>query len=484
MSNPMLLVLYSIVIIAESCGGSAEPVEKNDPSGTSKLEAVSNKVNGLSLYVKAQFKDIDSAAIEFRSEDTNWQRTPFFPIIQELDSLPLAGLKPSRKYEIRIVGYFEGQQSITYDGLTFQTDSLPVDFPEFEFEALKKTEGYILAGMTNRSISKDPSGYALIIDMDGDVVWYRRFATHVFDFKKQPNGNYTVFANTTKQDHDTHGHYYEMDVMGKIVNEYKALYNRTDHHEFNMVHDGYMIPGVGVDTVTISVLGLTSEIVGNTKYAIQNDVIEYHKNNGEILSWNSIDFFDPKIKELPIGFEQMPMIRQQSMINRAKPLHLNSFCLDKEGNVIAGFRDTDNIIKIDMDKREIIWHLGGRNNQFTFINDSLHGFAMQHAPQILENGNLLLLDNGSLRKPPITRVLEYNLNETKMTAELVWEFRDPDGRVAGKRGNARRLKNGNTIICYGTTPLIMEVDMHNEILCQISSRSESYRAFKVYSLYK
>ena len=67
----------------------------------------------------------------------------------------------------------------------------------------------------------------------------------------------------------------------------------------------------------------------------------------------------------------------------------------------------------------IIWRLGGKNNQFSFINDTI-GFSHQHAIRRLENGNISLFDNGNYHSPPFSRAIEYSLNENNKTATLVW----------------------------------------------------------------
>jgi hypothetical protein len=111
----------------------------------------------------------------------------------------------------------------------------------------------------------------------------------------------------------------------------------------------------------------------------------------------------------------------------------------------------DEITKIDRQTGDIIWRLGGleaKNNQFLFINDPIT-FSHQHDIRRLSNGNITLFDNGNLHTPPVTRSLEYQLDEENKIAELVWKYNNDPITYASFRGSTRRLANNNTLIGWG-----------------------------------
>ena len=122
-------------------------------------------------------------------------------------------------------------------------------------------------------------------------------------------------------------------------------------------------------------------------------------------------------------------------------------------------------MKIGRDNGQIIWILGGPNNQFTIMNDEYNGFSRQHDVRRLGNGNLLLFDNGNEHVPPISRAVEYELDETDMTASLVWEFSHPEGYLGLAMGSVQRLPNNNTLVNWGRleeqVSVITEVDQNN-----------------------
>lgn len=160
-------------------------------------------------------------------------------------------------------------------------------------------------------------------------------------------------------------------------------------------------------------------------------------------------------------------------------VHANAFEWDTDGHILLSSRHMDEITKINRQTGEIIWRLGGRNNQFTFLNDTLR-FSHQHDVRRLPNGNITLFDNGNFHVPQFSRVVEYRLDETLMTAELVWEYRHTPDIYAFATGNAQRLPNGNTLISWGTTNRIMEVrpDGSKALDIILSSDFRTYRAHR------
>ena len=134
---------------------------------------------------------------------------------------------------------------------------------------------------------------------------------------------------------------------------------------------------------------------------------------------------------------------------------MNSIFYDTDGNIIASSRALDEVTKINRQTGDIMWRLGGsscKNNQFRFLNDSINGFigfSHQHSVQRLQNGNLLMLDNGDLKPKPYTRAVEYKIDEINKTVEKIWEYSISLNFNSYSMGNAQRLPNGNTLIGWG-----------------------------------
>ncbi|MEM7353601.1 MAG: arylsulfotransferase family protein, partial [Acidobacteriota bacterium] len=104
--------------------------------------------------------------------------------------------------------------------------------------------------------------------------------------------------------------------------------------------------------------------------------------------------------------------------------------LYRPGNVLLTLRHQDTLAAIHWPSREVVWSWGRGE-----ISGPHHG-------QVLDNGNVLLFDNGLAHKR--SRVIE--LDPT--TEEIVWSYQPPPDEPFFTRsgGACQRLANGNTLI--------------------------------------
>jgi hypothetical protein len=124
-----------------------------------------------------------------------------------------------------------------------------------------------------------------------------------------------------------------------------------------------------------------------------------------------------------------------------------------DGNILISFRNISTVAMIARQSGDIYWKLGA---------PPLSG---QHAPYILSNGNILLVDNGPHQlgeTAPCSRVLEID----PITKGRVWQYVDtpPWNFYSPSISNAQRLPNGNTLICEGCFGRMFEVTTGGEIV--------------------
>ena len=124
-----------------------------------------------------------------------------------------------------------------------------------------------------------------------------------------------------------------------------------------------------------------------------------------------------------------------------------------DGDILVSYRPTSTVIRIHRQTGNIVWKLGPPT------------LAGQHAPTPLENGNILIFDNGLHRLDdplPFSRVIEIN----PATNEIVWTYQDrPVSNFFSPRmGNAQRLPNGNTLINEASFGRFFEVTRDGEIV--------------------
>jgi arylsulfotransferase ASST/type IX secretion system substrate protein len=198
-------------------------------------------------------------------------------------------------------------------------------------------------------------------------------------------------------------------------------------------------------------------------------VQEIDRDKNVVFQWRSWDHF-----QITDATHENLLARQIDYV------HGNAIELDTDGNLLISSRHMDEITKISRTTGEIMWRLGGKNNQFTFLNDSA-GFSHQHAIRRLANGNIILFDNGNYHTPQFSRAVEYRLDEGKKTAELVWQYRNQPEAYGAAMGYAQRLENGNTLIGWGSTnPSVTEVRPDGTKVFELTFDSGifSYRAFR------
>ena len=168
---------------------------------------------------------------------------------------------------------------------------------------------------------------------------------------------------------------------------------------------------------------------------------EVTPSNEIVWEWMSHEKLDPEIDIL------CPLCPRDRWTN------INAIHELPDGNILISIRLTDSICIVDKKTGDIIWRWGPGE------------IAHQHNPTMLENGNILLFDNGSHRKVTwgnFSRAVEMN----PKTGEIVWEYRaNPPGDLfTFVCGSAQRLPNGNTVMCETCMGRFLEVTPQKEVV--------------------
>jgi hypothetical protein len=317
-----------------------------------------------------------------------------------------------------------------------QNDTLPSDFPTFQIQVFDNpAAGKIFMCPFLRGTPRYT--YLTILDENMTPLYYSRRPESMNDFKLQPNGLMTFFDTRTRC-------FYAMNSAYVIIDSFRCANGYvTDGHDFQILTNGHaFLMSYDIQVVDMSVI-----VPGGNPAAMVSGVViqELDENKQLVFEWSSWDHFaitDATHEDLTAATIDY--------------VHANALEVDADGNILLSARNMDEITKIDRSTGDIIWRLGGINNQFTFINDSIR-FSHQHDIRRLPNGNITMFDNGNFHAPPFSRAVEYRLDEQRRTAELTWEFRNSPSIYAFATGNVQRLPNGNTLISWGTTNVITEV---------------------------
>jgi hypothetical protein len=293
-------------------------------------------------------------------------------------------------------------------------------------------------------------GYVWLVDMEGNFV-------HNWEMKYLPgehgrlleNGNLLYAGKVIPGPLNNLGGFggilIEKDWDGNVVWEHEDLYQ---HHDFYRMSNG--------NTMILRWVEIPEDIASEIKGGITGT-----EHDGRI--WT--DSFQEITPDGDIVWDWFGYKHLDTNTDIICPLcprsewsHANSCFVLPNGDILTTFLRTNTIAIIDRVTGDIKWRWG---------QDIL---AHPHDPTMLDNGNILVFDNGIHRKlaiPNYSRVLEVN----PLTSEIEWEYKDnPAHHFYGSQvSGCQRLPNGNTLICEGTTGRIFEVTPEKETVWEFYS---------------
>ncbi|MBF0217059.1 MAG: aryl-sulfate sulfotransferase [Candidatus Omnitrophica bacterium] len=141
----------------------------------------------------------------------------------------------------------------------------------------------------------------------------------------------------------------------------------------------------------------------------------------------------------------------------------------KSGNILFCFCGINLIGILEYPSGKIVWAWGPGE------------LDNPHTPSMVDNGNILIFDNGARRK--WSRVIEMD----PATGKIVWEYHaEPKNSFfSDMLSSAQRLPNGNTFICEGLSERVFEITPKGEIVwdylstyAKLTGGMGFYRAYK------
>ena len=291
-------------------------------------------------------------------------------------------------------------------------------------------------------------GEVLVIDINGEEVhrWKMPYSPGSWGYIL-PNGNLFYLGKAPSDgierfpafNNFNGGLLLEADWDGNIIWQHED----TSHH-----HDARRTDSGGAIYLTVE--PMPPELAKNVKGGIPGSeitdmwadkLVEVDASGQSIWEWHSYEHLDVTTDIITPGEPR----HEWSHGNTIVPL---------EGDrVLVSFRNISSVLIIDKKSGEITWKVG-----WDII-------ARQHDPSLLDNGNILIFDNGERRQNDVrvfSRVIEIN----PANNEIVWEYSDHpyynfySPRISG----ARRLPNGNTLITEGMFGRMFQVTPSKEVV--------------------
>jgi len=180
--------------------------------------------------------------------------------------------------------------------------------------------------------------------------------------------------------------------------------------------------------------------------------------DGEVIwEWSAGDHLDPAVDIMcPLEI-------------RGDWIHANSCVVLPDGNIMTSFRNTSTICIIDKATGTIKWRWGPGE------------ISHQHDPRPLDNGNILVFDNGGHR-PGSTMSYSRAVEVNPATDKIEWEYKadPPESFYSALISGCQRLPNGNTLICEGQKGRIFEVTADGAIVWEFINPFYAYHPWTSY----
>ncbi|MFQ6030743.1 MAG: aryl-sulfate sulfotransferase [Dehalococcoidia bacterium] len=299
--------------------------------------------------------------------------------------------------------------------------------------------GYTLVA-TNRG-----GTFANLIDMEGRVCHRWHWEGGIVYGYLLPNGH-LLFRSSAPQEGGTasfggsSASLVELDWEG---NEVWSYHDPTLHHDFERLPNG--------NTLALLWEALDPELVAQVRggftteeddpILMYGDVVREITPSGDVVwEWNSWEQFSPAEEVI------CPLERRREWS------HQNALNLTPEGDLLVSYRQISTVGIVDRASGKFKWKWGP--------GEVYH----QHHPTYLNNGRIMIFDNGAHRREgaSFSRIIEVD----PTTNQIGWEYQS-NPNIAFYSHNissAERQPNGNTLICEGAAGRIFEVTPQKEIV--------------------
>lgn len=347
------------------------------------------------------------------------------------------------------------------------------------------SEGYVL-------YSPIPSRMAYLIDNAGNIVHQWQAELPIFSLYLLENGDLLVSVMERRGDFPagTTGQVHRYDWDGTLLWSYDlARDDARIHHDIELLPDGNILMSMW-ETITpdeFAEIGLDPALVpedGSTLFF--DTIIEVDPANNEIVwQWRMLDHsvqdYDASLSNFGIPANNPHLIDLNYSHNRIDVQdrsHINGISYHPDLNqVMLSAHFQSEIWIIDRESEELVYRWG---NPQTYGRGTAQDRLLfnQHNPVWLEDGNILIFNNGSdnLRRystviemtPPLNEDGTYSLESDGVYApdSIVWDYRAEPQETFFSRSvsGAQRLENGNTFITDGANGRLFEIDENGDIV--------------------
>ena len=244
------------------------------------------------------------------------------------------------------------------------------------------------------------ANYVAVLDRDSKVLWKQPLGAH-HDVTVAPDGNIYVLAHKLNR-------YHHRDVDVPVMDDYIVILSP------------------------------------------EGAVLRRHRLFPVLRSLISVHRLDRLAEQTRAGVSLRKLIAEGAPgdTTHTNSLQVLSFPIEgiaPAGSILLSVREIDRIVILDKNVEKVLWSWG---------TGELQG---QHHATHLENGNILLFDNGTRRKQ--SRVVEMN----PVSGKIVWSFTQKDFYTR-LRGSAQKLPCGNVLAVESDSGHAVEISPDKKVV--------------------
>lgn len=249
------------------------------------------------------------------------------------------------------------------------------------------------------------------------------------------------------------GFYQSVDYAGKITHEFSS---RFDAEPFTMHHDFTVVDKDRIVTVSTKTSDLKNSRLKDQKGQIFLSDVLVEINLADKKKTEYLDFlthFNPATASFWSGDQKDD--KKFALWGEPKAdfefTHVNALEYYRGKGFLVSIRNLNKIVMFDTKLKKVLWTLGSDKNDTFAITNEEDQFLHQHTPQLLDNGNVMLFNNGRTDKS--SKIMLFELDKIKNEAKLIWSFEPSPKLYSKNRSSSSYLANGNTLAYY-VSPII------------------------------
>jgi arylsulfate sulfotransferase len=361
--------------------------------------------------------------------------------------IPVMGMTFGQNYSVSQIKVEDGVGSklSLNNQFNFATGSKPFqihDFIPVVSDKSKMEPGLTIFHGTNQTVG---------VDADGAVRWH--YGQNVWNIHRASNGNFLGFLGSLS----TANILREFDVTGRTVREWYPGSTPPPASQLSPVavpiaaqglhHDVWLMENTGniltidrrIKTVNNYPTSATDPNAPLGTVDLSYDLILEVDTAGNIVhQWDTSQIID----ERRVAFDMFAA----SSPGQVTWIHANGLYHDpNDDSIVVSSRVQDAVFKFDRATGDLKWILANHEGWGPEFQDYLltpisgpgeefEWSYHQHNPTLLEDGNIILFDNGTYRTTPFdgntpmapedsySRIVEYDIDETNMTVTQVWSY--------------------------------------------------------------